>query len=328
MPLRTEAPRKTALVRAAIGASGNHPRTLFDREGLARHARFADKEVLRLDDEAVGRDQIACRKKNEITGYDSADGHRLLHPVPHHAAHQREAFLQLFDRHGRPVFLKETEQGAAEDDRQNDRRVHPLLQHQRDRGSESQDEDERALELAQKKAKCTEAWCIFKAVGADQGKLCRGAIGRQPARAGLQSCGQRGWILAPVGRVTVCPTHSQFPSPRGASDDRPEDRSDARSQRHRQRAPEGDAQGGLANIRPAGPRTDCAEQAKKDERRNRHARDEGGSWHEQTHRERQRRPHRKGRRRGQRRLDGACGGGFRNAEFVPRMGAERVLAIN
>jgi hypothetical protein len=47
---------------------------------------------------------------------------------------------------------------------------------------------------------------------------------------------------------------------------------------------------GLANIRPAGPRTDCAEQAKKDERRNRHARDEGGSWHEQNHRERQRRP--------------------------------------
>jgi hypothetical protein len=101
------------------------------------------------------------------------------------------------------VFLKQTEERAAEDDRQNDGRVHPLLQHQRDRGSESQDEDERALELAQKEAKCTEAWCIFKAVGADQGKLCRGAIGRQPARAGLQSCGQRGWILAPIGRVTV-----------------------------------------------------------------------------------------------------------------------------
>ena len=151
------------------------------------------RKSCRLDDEAVGRDQIARRKKDEITGHDRADGHRLLHPVPHHAAHQREASLQLLDRRGRPVFLKEAEQRAAEDDRQNDGGVHPLLQHQRDRGSESQDEDERALELAQKEAKRAEAWCIFNAVGADKGKLCRGSIGRQPARARLQSCGQRGW---------------------------------------------------------------------------------------------------------------------------------------
>jgi hypothetical protein len=52
-----------------------------------------------------------------------------------------------------------------------------LLQHQRDRGSESQDEDERALELAQEKAKRAQAWRVFNTVGANKRKLGRGAIG-------------------------------------------------------------------------------------------------------------------------------------------------------
>ena len=127
--------------------------------------------------------RLPAESRMRSPGTISADGHRLLDPVPHHAARQREALLQFLDGRGRPVFLKEAEQRAAEDDRQNDGRVHPLLQHQRDRGSESQDEDERALELAQKQAKRAQAWRIFNAVGADQGKLRRGAIGREPARA-------------------------------------------------------------------------------------------------------------------------------------------------
>jgi hypothetical protein len=38
------------------------PGPLFDGKGLACHARLADEKVLRLDHEAVGRDQIACRE--------------------------------------------------------------------------------------------------------------------------------------------------------------------------------------------------------------------------------------------------------------------------
>ena len=115
------------------------------------------------------------------------DGHRLLHPVPHHPAGQREAALQFLDRRGRPVLLKEAEQRAAEHDRQDDAGVHPLLQHQRDRGGESQDEDERAFELAQQQPQRAQARRILDAVGADQAKLLGGSIGRQAARARLQS---------------------------------------------------------------------------------------------------------------------------------------------
>ena len=75
--------------------------------------------------------------------------------------------LQLLDRRRRPVLLKEAEQRAAEHDRQDDGRIHPLLQRQRDRGGEDQDEDERALELPQKQAKRAQARRILDAVGTD-----------------------------------------------------------------------------------------------------------------------------------------------------------------
>jgi len=74
---------------------------------------------------------------------------------------------------------------------------------QRKRRGESQYENERALELAQKKAKRAKAWRIFDTVGADQGKLRGGSIRRQTTRARLQNCGQRGSILAPIGRFTA-----------------------------------------------------------------------------------------------------------------------------
>ena len=100
-------PRRDGRVRR------DHPGPFLDREGLARHARFADEEVLRLDHEPVGRDQIARREQDEVAGHDRADGHRLLHAVPQHAAHQREAALQFLDRRGRPVFLKEAEKRSC-----------------------------------------------------------------------------------------------------------------------------------------------------------------------------------------------------------------------
>ena len=183
------------------------PRLLLDRKGLARHARFADQEVLRLDHEAIGRDQIACRKQDEIAGHDSAHGHRPLDAVPHDTASQRQAAFQLLDRRRRPVLLKEAEQRASEHDRQNDGRVHPLLQHQRDRSGEDEDEDERALELPQKQTKRAQARRVFNAVGADQAKLRGGFLRRKAAGARSQCGPQRGGVLAPVGGIKVWTTH-------------------------------------------------------------------------------------------------------------------------
>ena len=96
---------------------------------------------------------------------------------------QRKAFLQFLDGSGGPVLLKEAEQRTAEDDRQDDRRVHPLLQRQRDRGGDSQNENERAFELAQEKAQAAQAGRILNAVGTDKSKLSCGSNGRESGQA-------------------------------------------------------------------------------------------------------------------------------------------------
>ena len=164
------------------------PGLLFDGKRLARHARFADQEVLRLDHQAIGRDQIACREQDEVAGHDSAHGHRPLDAVPHDTASQRQSAFQLLDCRRRPVLLKEAEQRASEHDRQNDGRIHPLLQHQRDRSGEDEDEDERALELPQKQSKRAQVRRVFNAVGADQAKLRGGFLRRKAAGARPQRC--------------------------------------------------------------------------------------------------------------------------------------------
>ena len=60
--------------------------------------------------------------------------------------------------------------------------VHPLLERQRDRGGEDEDEHERALELAQKQTKRAQARGVFNAVGADRVAARRRA--RTKARLG------------------------------------------------------------------------------------------------------------------------------------------------
>ena len=66
------------------------------------------------------------------------------------------------------------------------RGVYPLLKHQRDCGSERQDEDERAFELAQQQPNRAHAGRVFDTVGADEGKLRCGSIGRKTAGPGAE----------------------------------------------------------------------------------------------------------------------------------------------
>ena len=136
------------------GLRHDDPGPLFDGKRFACHARLGDQEILRLDHQSVSGNQIACRQQDEVAGHDGAHGHNQFNAVPHDAARQRQPVFQFLDRRRCPVFLKEAEQRASEYDRQNNGRVHPLLQQQRDRSGEYENEDERALELPQKQTKC------------------------------------------------------------------------------------------------------------------------------------------------------------------------------
>ena len=110
-----------------------------------------------------------------------------------------------------------------------------------------------------------------------------------------------------------------------SSEGRTDESANAGRQRHRQRAPERDPQRRLEDGRAPGPRTDRAKQPKEYERRDRHDRNKHRRRRDQDHRERQHRPRCEGARRRQGRLDRTGGRHLRDAELIPRMGAERVL---
>jgi hypothetical protein len=108
------------------------------------------------------------------------------------------------------------------------------------------------------------------------------------------------------------------------SEGRTNESANASRQRHRQRAPERDTQRCLEDVRAPGPRTDRAKQSKEYERRDRHDRNKHRRRRDQDHRERQHCPRCEGARRRQGRLNRTGGRHLRDAEFIPRMSAERV----
>ena len=154
VPLWTEAPRKTAFVRAERAASGFTIPGCFStgNDSPVMLASLTRKSAASITRPSAGI-RLPAESRMRSPGTTVLDGHGPLDAVAHDAASQRQAAFQLFDRRRRAVFLKEAEQRASEHDRQNDGRIHPLLQHQRDRSGEDEDEDERALELPQKQTK-------------------------------------------------------------------------------------------------------------------------------------------------------------------------------
>ena len=71
---------------------------LLHRERLARHAGLADEEVSRLEDSAVGGNQVARREHEDVAGHERVGAHGPFDAVAHHPAGEREAPLQLLDR--------------------------------------------------------------------------------------------------------------------------------------------------------------------------------------------------------------------------------------
>ena len=177
---RVGTPREGRLRRNGSGL-------LLDGEGFAGQARFVDQEVRGLDQEPIGRNEVACREHDDIAGHDGARRDSLLDAIAYHTAGQRQTALEFFDRGRCPVLLIETEQRAAEHDRQNDACVHPFPQCQRNCRAEDENEDERAFELPQQQAQGAQPARVLDAVGANSAKLLGGIFGRQAPRARAQS---------------------------------------------------------------------------------------------------------------------------------------------
>src|SRR6185503_12303188 len=92
---------------------------------------------------------------------------------------EREALLQLLDRRGRAVLLVEAEQRKANHDHEDDRRVDPLGETERDRGGKDQDQDERAFDLPPEQAQRAETLSVLHGVWADDSESFGGARRRE-----------------------------------------------------------------------------------------------------------------------------------------------------
>src|SRR5204862_5624218 len=132
--------------------------------------------------------------------------------VAHHAAGEREAFLQLLDRRRRPVFLVEAEQRGPNHDPEDDRGVDPLGEAERDRGGEDEDEDERALHLPPEQAQPAETLSVLHAVWADDSETLGGARRREPIQTRTKGCAEVADVATPVrcGRVRAAHASSHW----------------------------------------------------------------------------------------------------------------------
>ncbi len=124
----------------------------------------ADEEVAGLEDPAVGGNEVAGGEHENVAGHDRVRVDSAFDAVAHDAARERQTFLQLLDRRRGTVLLVEAEQGRADDDGEDDSRVHPLGETERHRRGEDQDQDERASDLPPEEAQRTETLRVFDAV--------------------------------------------------------------------------------------------------------------------------------------------------------------------
>ena len=184
MPLCTEAPRKTALVRAARGASeATVPGRFSTGKDSPVEACFADEKIFGRDDEPVGRNQVAGRKHDDVAGHDRARRHDLLPTIAEHAAGQCKPAFELLDRGGRAVLLGEAKECASEQDGDDDACVDPFPQRQRNGRPENENEDERTGELPKEKPYRAQRTCAVDAVRAEATKPFGGLGRRQAFRA-------------------------------------------------------------------------------------------------------------------------------------------------
>ena len=161
---------------------GDDPRLLLHGERLAGHARLADEEVARLEDPAVGGNQVARREHEDVAGHERVGVHGAFDAVAHDAAGEREALLQLLDRRGGAVLLVEAEQRGTDHDREDDPCVHPLGETERHRRGEDQDQDERAPDLPPEQAQRTETLRVLDAVRAHDSQPLGRTRRREPVR--------------------------------------------------------------------------------------------------------------------------------------------------
>ena len=162
--VRAHEERVRPLAERRVGRDGL--RRLCDGVGFACQRRLVEKEVLRFEHQAVARDALARRQEHDVARDDSRDGDFLVRAVPQCRGLRLHDRQQRVDRVCRAALLPEPKQAARQNDGQDDQRVGGVVQEERQAGRERQDEDQRALELAEQEHQLPGSSPRLKDVGA------------------------------------------------------------------------------------------------------------------------------------------------------------------
>ncbi len=136
------APRARRILRSSLRGS------LEGGGRLAGERRLVDVEMVRGEEPAVGGDDVAGRKLDDVAPDHVADRHILGAAVADHGGAQREARLEGGHGRLRTRLLDESEPGAHGDDREDDRGLDRVADRDAHAARCDEDEDERARELA------------------------------------------------------------------------------------------------------------------------------------------------------------------------------------
>ena len=141
-------PRSAAIPRARLARRSGPGGSLEGGRRLTGQRRLVDVEMVRGEEPAVGRDDVAGRKLDDVAPDHVVDGQLLGSPAADHRGAQREACLEGGHGRLRARLLDEPEAGAHRDDRKDDPGLDRVADRDADAARCHEDEDERARELA------------------------------------------------------------------------------------------------------------------------------------------------------------------------------------
>ncbi len=123
-------------------------RVLVDGQRLARQRRLLDREILRLDEPPVRRNQIAGRQTEHVAWHDGANRRLLPLPVAPHGRRRHHRRFELLRGDTGPKCLPEIQADAQHHDGDDDHGVGALTKRRRDDRGDEKNGNERRREEA------------------------------------------------------------------------------------------------------------------------------------------------------------------------------------
>ena len=199
VPLRTLVPRKTQFNRSrkpAVRRDGAWP--LFDRKALAGQDRFADEEVGRLENHAVGRNQAAGRQQHHVARHDLFRRHIDRLPVAKDAGPCPHARLQGRRRRLGVVLARVADAHRREHDHDDDDGIHPLAGHRRCHRGEDQHQQQRVPDLIHQHPRARQAPVLAHLVRSVLAQSSRSFRSGQAVMCRAESVHQRVGVGIPI----------------------------------------------------------------------------------------------------------------------------------